>query len=92
MLPVSGATFCPAVDRVLVRPEPVSDPVEASLDDVLRGTVVAVEDGRSASALFRIGDVVLYQKYDGLKVTLGEGEARETFLLLWTRDIAGVFR
>ena len=90
----------PLGDRVIVKPDPAEEKTAAGLfiakdaqEKPQRGTVVAVgagkldKNGNLVKPEVEVGDSVLYSKYGGTEVKLGD----EEYLLLRADDIYGVF-
>lgn len=90
----------PLGDRVIVKPDPAEEKTAAGLfiakdaqEKPQRGTVVAVgagkldKNGNLVKPEVAEGDSVLYGKYGGTEVKVGE----EDYLILRADDIFGVF-
>ena len=92
------ASIKPLGDRVVVRPEPAEEKTSSGLyipdaakDKPQRGTVVAVgpgrvENGNQIDMTVKADDVVLYGKYAGTEVAIGE----EDLLIMRESDILGI--
>ncbi|QXD16371.1 co-chaperone GroES [Rhodocaloribacter litoris] len=88
----------PLGDRVVVKPEPAEEKTSSGLyipdtakEKPQRGTVVAVgpgrvENGTKIDMTVKEGDTVLYGKYAGTEVRLGD----EEYLIMRETDILGV--
>jgi chaperonin GroES len=94
----------PLADRVVVRPQEAEEKTAGGLfipdtakEKPQRGTVVAVgpgkvENGTKIDMSVKEGDTVLYGKYSGTEITLGDEEVmimRESDILGIVNDQAG---
>ncbi len=92
------ASIKPLGDRVVVRPEPAEEKTSSGLyipdtakEKPQRGTIVAVgpgriENGTKIDMTVKEGDTVLYGKYAGTEITLGDEEV----LIMRESDILGI--
>ena len=92
------ASIKPLGDRVVVRPEPAEEKTSSGLyipdaakEKPQRGTIVAVgpgrvENGNQIDMTVKADDVVLYGKYAGTEVAIGE----EDLLIMRESDILGI--
>ena len=92
------ASIKPLGDRVVVRPEPAEEKTSSGLyipdaakEKPQRGTIVAVgpgrvENGNKIDMTVKADDVVLYGKYAGTEVAIGE----EDLLIMRESDILGI--
>ncbi|QXD13957.1 co-chaperone GroES [Rhodocaloribacter litoris] len=90
----------PLGDRVVVKPEPAEEKTSSGLyipdtakEKPQRGTVVAVgpgrvENGTKIDMTVKEGDTVLYGKYAGTEVRLGD----EEYLIMRETDILGILQ
>jgi len=92
---MSKVGFLPAFERVLIKPNKVEEvtetgivlPVESRKRPNI-GTVVEMGSLVGDTKLpIKEGDIVLYQRYAGLDVTIGE----ETYHLVMANDVLGIF-
>lgn len=93
------ATFYPNGDRLLVKVDETEEKTttgiylpDAVQEKPQKGEVVAVgqgfwEDGAYVPVPFDIGDTVLFTKYGGHEIKVGD----EEFLLLRQDDVFGIF-
>jgi len=91
--------FRPLRDRVLVKYSEEAERTagglyipETAKEKPQKGEVVAIgagkvtEDGKLQAMSVKVGDIVLFDKYSGSKVTMDEGE----FLIIREEDILGI--
>ena len=88
----------PLGDRVVVKPEPAEEKTASGLyipdsakEKPQRGSVVSVgpgrvENGTKIDMTVKKGDTVLYGKYSGTEITLGD----EDLLIMRESDILGI--
>lgn len=92
------ANIKPLGDRVVVKPEPAEEKTASGLfipdsakEKPQRGTILAVgpgkvENGTKVDMTVTEGDSVLYGKYSGTEITLGDNDV----LIMRESDILGV--
>lgn len=92
------ANIKPLGDRVVVKPEPAEEKTASGLfipdsakEKPQRGTILAVgpgkvENGTKVDMTVTEGDTVLYGKYSGTEITLGDNDV----LIMRESDILGV--
>ncbi|GIV58091.1 MAG: 10 kDa chaperonin [Rhodothermaceae bacterium] len=90
----------PLGDRVVVKPEPAEEKTASGIyipdtakEKPQRGTVVAVgpgrvENGTKIEMSVKEGDTVLYGKYAGTEIRLGD----EEYLIMRESDILGILQ
>jgi chaperonin GroES len=93
-----AVTIKPLADRVVVRPQEAEEKTAGGLfipdtakEKPQRGTVVAVgpgkvENGTKVDMSVKEGDTVLYGKYAGTEITLGDEEV----MIMRESDILGI--
>jgi len=101
-----GDWICPVDYKVLVEPEVVPDKSAGGMylpDSVRdrqqyavdRGTIVAFGEGffeRLQGPTPKIGDKVIFSKYAGSLITVGEGKERKEYRLLNDEDICAILK
>lgn len=92
------AKIKPLGDRVVVRPEPAEEKTSSGLyipdaakEKPQRGTIVAVgpgrvENGNKIDMTVKANDVVLYGKYAGTEIAIGD----EDLLIMRESDVLGI--
>jgi chaperonin GroES len=92
------ASIKPLGDRVVVKPEPAEEKTASGLyipdsakEKPQRGSVVSVgpgrvENGTKIDMTVKTGDTVLYGKYSGTEITVGD----EELLIMRESDILGI--
>ncbi|PIQ63808.1 MAG: co-chaperone GroES [Bacteroidetes bacterium CG12_big_fil_rev_8_21_14_0_65_60_17] len=94
------ANIKPLGDRVVVKPMPAEEKTASGLfipdsakEKPQRGTILAVgpgkvENGTKVDMTVKKGDTVLYGKYSGTEITLGEDDV----LIMRESDILGIVK
>ncbi|MFY0687339.1 MAG: co-chaperone GroES [Cyclobacteriaceae bacterium] len=91
---MSKVNFKPLADRVLVEPAAAEEKTASGIiipdtakEKPQKGTIIAVGTGKKDEPLVvKEGDVVLYGKYSGTEITIGDTD----YLIMKESDIYGI--